>query len=578
MTGRTQKGSDFIVNALVAQGVTHVFEVAGGMIAHLIDSIHQHPDIDLVSMHHEQAAAFAAEGTARITGVPGVALATSGPGAINLLTGIGSCYFDSTPAVFITGQVNRDERKGDRPIRQLGFQETDIVTMAKPITKAAWSVEEPASLGRMLEDAFALARAGRPGPVLLDIPMDVQGAMVDAGTGSRADDDTPGPSASDISAVISALTASERPLVLAGGGVREARAVQQFRRLVDALGVPVVHTLHGVDLLPFDHPLRIGMIGSYGNRWANEAVGNADFLLVVGSRLDIRQTGADTESFARGKVIVHVDIDPGEINSRVLDCRPVVTTARAFLDALLAACGREGLPTRSDWLSTIEAREHARSDLSELEGRLVGINPNQLMHQIGRGSPQAAAFVVDVGQHQMWAAQSLELHADQRFLTSGGMGAMGFALPAAVGAAVALAGRPVVIVAGDGGFQVNLQELETVVRNHLPIKIVILNNRCHGMVRQFQETYFSGRYPSTVLGYSAPDFARVAAAYGLGSASVTDHDGVESGIAEMWREPAQPFLLEVAIDQAANAYPKLAFGRPITEMEPDVAPIAMEGT
>jgi acetolactate synthase-1/2/3 large subunit len=580
MSGRTQKASDLIVAALIEQGVTHVFEVAGGMIAHLIDSIHQSRGIDLVSMHHEQAAAFAAEGTARITGVPGVALATSGPGAINLLTGIGSCFFDSTPAVFITGQVNRAERRGDRPVRQLGFQETDIVAMAKPITKAAWSVEDPATLGPMLRDAFALALAGRPGPVLLDIPMDVQGATVESTTRRlrRQDALDSAPSSLDLEEMLGALASSQRPLILAGGGVRTARAVQQFRAVVDVLRVPVVHSLHGVDLLPFDHPLRVGMIGSYGNRWANEAIGNADFLLVLGSRLDIRQTGADTESFRRGKVIFQVDVDAGEINNRVTGCHPVVATAPAFLERLLEACPPQGLPIRSHWLSEIGEWARRRPDTAELEGRMVGINPNQLMHQIGRDSPQAGAFVIDVGQHQMWAAQSLELRADQRFLTSGGMGAMGFALPAGIGSAVALGGRPVVIIAGDGGFQVNLQELETIARNSLPTKIIVLNNRCHGMVRQFQETYFDGRYPSTTWGYSAPDFAGVAGAYGIRTASVADDDDVGVHLAEMWRDPTQPYLLEVAIDQSANVYPKLAFGRPITEMEPDASPVAMEGT
>lgn len=579
MGGRTQKASDYIVAALVEQGVRHVFEVAGGMIAHLIDSIDRADGIELVSVHHEQAAAFAAEGAARITGVPGVALATSGPGATNLLTGIGSCYFDSTPAVFITGQVNRDERRGDRPIRQLGFQETDIVSMAKPITKAAWSVDDPERLGPMLGDAFALARSGRPGPVLLDIPMDVQGATVETGTVGiqAADAGEPTPTA-EITELLAELAVAQRPLILAGGGIRAARAAHEFRTLVDALGVPVVHSLHGVDLLPFDHPLRVGMIGSYGNRWANEAIGNADFLLVIGSRLDIRQTGTDTEEFASGKVIYHVDIDADEINNRVFGCHGIVATAPAFMESLLAAIPSQGLPTRSGWRADVAERERLRPDTSELDGRVIGINPNELIHRVGRSSPRAGAFVVDVGQHQMWAAQSIELHAGQRFLTSGGMGAMGFALPAAIGAAVALAGEPLVIIAGDGGFQVNLQELETVVRNDLPIKTVILNNQCHGMVRQFQETYFNGRYPSTTWGYSAPNFTEVARAYGMGSVSVARDDELDAGLAAMWHDPSKPFLLEIAIDQLANAYPKLAFGRPITEMEPDAAPIAMEGT
>jgi acetolactate synthase I/II/III large subunit len=574
------KASDYIARELADEGVTHVFEVAGGMITHLLDSIYRAQTIRLVSMHHEQAAAFAADGLARTSGIPGVAFATSGPGAVNLLTGIGSCFFDSTPAVFITGQVNRDELKRDRPIRQLGFQETDIVTMAAPVTKAAWTVEDPAELSRMLRDAFTLARAGRPGPVLIDIPMDVQGATIVPtvpGSAGPCREAKP-PEPYDVDAVLSALAASQRPLVLAGGGIRAGGAAGVFRSVVAALGVPVVHSLHGVDLLPYRHPMRVGMIGSYGNRWANQALGVADFLLVVGSRLDIRQTGADTDAFSAGKAIFHVDVDSGEINSRVRGCHAVVATGQSFLQSLSAALPLRDLPTRDEWLAEIADLARRRPDTSELHGRVSGINPNRLMHEIGCSSPLAGAFVVDVGQHQMWAAQSLELRADQRFMTSGGMGAMGFALPAAIGSAFALGENAVIVIAGDGGFQLNLQELETVADNSLPIKMIVLNNGTHGMVRQFQETYFAGRYPSTTWGYSAPDFTRVARAYGIGATSIREPGEIERGLAELWDDAAVPFLLEVAIDQRANAYPKLAFGLPITEMEPDAAPIAMEGT
>lgn len=572
------KVSDFIGEFLDAQGVHHVFEVVGGMITHLVDSIHRQGKIKLVSVHHEQAAAFAADATGRMTGVPGVAMATSGPGATNLLTGIGSCYFDSSPAVFITGQVNRAEQKGDRPIRQLGFQETDIVAIAGPLTKAAWRIQTPEEIPSRLSEAFVLAQSGRPGPVLLDIPMDVQRAQISAGTPARIA--PPAVARLDqqvIEELFHALEAAQRPLLLVGGGVRAARATELLRKFVERVRVPTVNSLHAVDALPFAHPLRVGMLGSYGNRWANLAIGRADFLLVLGSRLDVRQTGAMTEAFKGDRVIFHVDCEAGELNNRVKGCTPVVGDVRLFLTQALEVGEKRRFAERLDWTAELAKLRAAWPDITELKD-VPGINPNMLMHQLSECSRDAAAFVADVGQHQMWAAQSLELEAAQHYLTSGGMGAMGFGLPAALGTALACPGKPVVLIAGDGGFQLNIQELQTVVRNRLPVKMVILNNGCHGMVRQFQESYFDKRYQSTFWGYSAPDFAAVARAYGIAADTVAKPAEVARALAGLWQEPQSPFLLQVMIDTFANAYPKIAFGHPITEMEPFVKPLEMEGT
>ncbi len=571
------KGSDVIARFLVEQGVESVFELIGGMIVHLLDSIHQDGRIRIVSMHHEQGAAFAAEGFARITGVPGVAMATSGPGATNLLTGVASCYFDSTPAVFITGQVNRNEMKGDRPIRQMGFQETEIISLAAPITKAAWQVETPEQLPGLLRRSFELAISGRPGPVLLDIPMDIQRMDVPEDALGRVEPSAGLPvDPAAIDDLIDALQRAERPLVLVGGGVRSARAIEPLRELLATLRVPVVNSLMGVDVLPSSSPLRVGMIGSYGNRWANLAVGRCDLLLVLGSRLDIRQTGSETEAFKSGREIFQVDCDAGEMNNRVTGVSAILADLKTFAAAALPAARAAGLPDRSGWMDEIRASRAAWPDTNEMVGS-DGINPNILMHQLSAAAGDAAVYVSDVGQHQMWAAQSLQLLAGQRFLTSGGLGSMGFGLPAAIGASIGAAGRPVVLVAGDGGFQTNIQELQTVARNQLPLKILIVNNRTHGMVRQFQQSYFDSRFQSTVWGYSAPDFAAVAEAYGIRSAAVDAPDRVESAVSWLMAEPG-PALLEVMVSPETNAYPKLAFGRPITEMEPFATPIGMEGT
>jgi acetolactate synthase-1/2/3 large subunit len=570
------RASDWIAKFLASQGVGAVYEVAGGMIVNLIDALHRDGQVKIVACHHEQAAGFAAEGHARMDGVPGVALGTSGPGAINLLTALGSCHFDSTPAVFITGQVNRHERKLDRPIRQLGFQETDVAAMAAPIAKAAWRVETIEELPRRFEEAFRLARSGRPGPVLVDVPLDLQMAEVEVPVpdGPVPLDPPHDPLTAEAAAqAVADLAAAERPLILAGGGLRAGRAVGAFRELVEALGVPVVNSLMGVDVLPFAHPLRVGMIGTYGNRWANIALSRCDALLVLGSRLDIRQTGADTDAFIAGGKIHHIDVDPGEINNRVTGVEALVQDLAPALADLAEAAKAGGPGDHAEWAQEIADLREKWPDTGELPG-IEGINPNQVMHQLAH--PSAAAYVADVGQHQMWAAQSVELQGEQRFLTSGGMGAMGSGLPLAVGAAIE-SGAPVVSINGDGGFQLNIQELQTLARNHLPVKVVVLDNGSHGMVRQFQESYLDGRYQSTVWGYSAPDFAAVAEAYAIPAQRVEDPAEVESAIAAMWDHEG-PYLLEIAIDLKANAYPKIAFGYPISEMEPFVAPKAMEAT
>lgn len=568
------KVSDYVAHFLARRRVPFVFEMSGGMITHLLDSIHRVGATGIISVHHEQSAAFAADAVGRLTGIPGVAMATSGPGATNLLTGVGSCHFDSSPAVFITGQVNRYELKGERAIRQLGFQETDIVSMARPITKAAWAVAEAEEVPEALSRAFSLAVDGRPGPVLLDLPMDIQRADIE----ERYPEAPAAPVAQLDPAFLeelgSALQQARRPLIVAGGGIQAAGCRRQLQELAERLDCPIVHSLMAVDVLPYGHPLRAGMLGSYGNRWTNLAIGESDLLLVLGSRLDIRQTGADTAGFKGSRQVFHVDCEAGELNNRLTGCRTIEADLRLFFDAALSGL-RSG--SHPEWLREIRALREQWPDVAELS-ESPGINPNQLMHDLSRISTKAAAFVVDVGQHQMWAAQSLELQAGQRFLTSGGMGAMGFALPASVGAALACAPRPVVVVAGDGGFQTNLQELQTVVRNRLPVKMVVLNNGCHGMVRQFQESYFDSRYQSTLWGYSAPDFVAVAKAYGIPAASVEEPEKLQEALASLWADPGAPALLEVKIDTFANAYPKIAFGRPMTQMEPFFTAVAMEST
>jgi acetolactate synthase-1/2/3 large subunit len=572
------KASDYIARFIDQKGIDTVFELSGGMITHLLDSLNQTTRIRIVSMHHEQAAAFAADGYARVKGLPGIALATSGPGATNLLTGIGNCYFDSVPAIFITGQVNRHEQKGTRAIRQLGFQETDIVSMARPITKAAYLVNNPEDIPSMLEEAFDTAMEGRPGPVLLDIPMDVQraqisGVEINAELKRYADIDlTP-----SIMHLVQEIKKSQKPLILAGRGVHAAQMISQFRDFVSLTNIPVITTLLGLDVLSYDDINRVGFIGSYGNRWANIAFGDCDLLIVLGSRLDIRQTGADT-GFIEKRVIFHVDCEQGEINNRVTGCIPILANLKDFLPQFNEIANQLHFSSHDKWKENIAALKSKWPDTAELNP--AGINPNKLMHILSRTSSKTCGYLADVGSHQMWSAQSLEINNDQFFFTSGGMGAMGFALPAAIGACIALGNKPVVVILGDGCMQLNIQELQTIVRNKLPIKIIVLNNKTLGMIRQFQDSYFDSRYQSTYWGYDTPDFEKVATAYNITSKTIGHENEMEETFLSIWdnKHADLPVLVQVMIDSHTNTYPKIAFGRPITEMEPMAKPLGMEST
>lgn len=571
------KVSDFIAEFIEKKGITSVFELSGGMITHILDSLNQKTKVNIVTMHHEQSAAFAAEGFARISGLPGIALATSGPGATNLLTGIGSCYFDSTPAIFITGQVNRHELKGQSKVRQLGFQETDIVTMAMPITKYCIQVQNPNDLPQILEDAYHISIEGRPGPVLIDIPMDVQRAEIKVGFNSYKRSSPNKLNLIVLDSLLDDIFKAKKPLILVGRGVKAGLAQVKFDNFVKKTKLPVITTLLGIDTIPFNDAQRIGFIGSYGNRWANIAFGECDLLIVLGARLDIRQTGADTK-FIEKRKIYHIDCEEAEINNRVKGCISIVSTLLEFFEQIESRISTRNFILPSPWMDHIDELKKKWPDSKELDP--IGINPNVFMHLLSSKSEKAKAYLADVGSHQMWAAQSLELTKEQHFLTSGGMGAMGFSLPAGIGATIALNRQPVVVLVGDGSMQINIQEMQTIVRNNLPVKIIVLNNKSLGMIRQFQDSYFDSRYQSTYWGYNAPDFSKISLAYGIESITIQSQEEINDAIDWMWtsENTYMPQLLQVMIDPHTNTYPKIAFGRPITEMEPFSKPIEMEGT
>ena len=570
------KLSDYVIDFIAKQGVSHIFEFIGGAITHLLDSTIDRDDIQCVSVHHEQSGAFAAEAYARINGRLGVAMATSGPGALNMVTGIGSCWFDSVPCLFITGQVNTYEYKFERPIRQIGFQETDIVSVVKPLTKYAELVVDADSIRYHLEKAVYLARSGRPGPVLLDIPMNIQRAQIEPeqlesffDSQEYLDLQAEKPCRVErLDEIVNLMATAKRPVILAGGGVRTAGASAELQSLIDMTGIPVVASLMGLDAVSHDQPEFMGMIGSYGNRYSNLTLANCDFLLILGSRLDSRQTGTRPETFARGAKRVHVDIDPIELQAKVQVDIALRCHIKPFLQALNGKLALSAKPDISGWLSVVNSyRQKYPTRMNPAESDTI--DPNLFMESLSAASSEGDIVTLDVGQNQMWAAQSFHLKKGQRMLISGGMGAMGFALPSAMGAAKAAPGTTVIAIAGDGGIQVNIQDLDTIVQHQLPVKIFTLNNNCLGMVRQFQDMYFDGRQQSTVVGYGCPDLCRIAEAYGLPAFTISDMQGAAQVIERVMALPG-PVFVNVILEQGTCVNPKLVVNKPIEDMSPEL--------
>lgn len=554
------KLSDYIIEFLAGHGCTHIFGYPGGAVTHLIDSACGQNDLQFIGTCHEQAAAFAAEGYARIKNDIGTAIATSGPGATNLITGIASAYFDSIPCLYLTGQVNTYEYKGSLDIRQAGFQETDIVSIVTPITKYAVRITDPRQIKYELEKAISIAMGERKGPVLLDIPMDIQNSSIEPSylTGYTPLEKAPRSEGNMITHIEKSIHSSKRPVLLAGGGVRSANAAKLLEETVRKFKIPVVTTLMGKDSFDNSNEYYCGMIGTYGNRYANFTLANADFILALGTRLDSRQTGTDRNSFAREARLIRVDIDPRQAAYQIKEDEYFLNMDLGEFLPLLNESSENKNPV-IDWIKKVEEyKELFPSYLSEEIS-----DPNYIMHWLSKLLGPEDVICTDVGQNQMWAAQSLCITKNQRFLTSGGMGAMGFSLPCAIGACYAGVKGSIYAVVGDGGLQMNIQELETIKRNNLPIKIIIMNNHCLGMIRHFQEMYFDSRYNATIKGYSAPDFNKLAQAYGITSAKVTEFETLVEILSH-----EQACIADIQLPQYTYVYPKLSVNYPIEEQEP----------
>jgi acetolactate synthase-1/2/3 large subunit len=566
------KLSDYVIDYLKKQGVDHIFEFIGGAIAHLLDSVAKRDDIDCISVRHEQAGAFAAEAYARLNGKLGVAMATSGPGALNLVTGIGSCYFDSVPCLFITGQVNTYEYKFDKPVRQIGFQETDIVSVVQSLTKYSELVLDSSKIRYHLEKAVYIAQSGRPGPVLLDIPMNLQRENIEPEElisffdseeyRSIKNAEKREVSIDQINEVLTLLANAKRPVVLVGGGVRIAGAENALRSFIDRTGIPVITSLMGLDAIPHTHEAFYGLIGSYGNRYSNLALANSDFMLILGSRLDTRQTGTRPDTFGRAAKKVHVDIDFNELNAKVMVDVAIHCDVKFFLEKLISELPKSFRLDLDKWYNVIDNYRKRYPTRGTVDSDQI--DPNDFILELSYSSKEGDIVCLDVGQHQMWASQSFRLKEKQRLLNSGGMGAMGFALPAAIGATLSSKQRAIVI-AGDGGIQVNIQEYDTIVKYGLPIKIFVMNNNCLGMVRQFQDLYFEGRKQSTV--YIAPDLNKIAEAYGIPSFTINNKMEI-SEVINIAMEIDGPAFVNVKLVQDTAVNPKLVVNRPIEDMSP----------
>ncbi len=564
------KLSDYVMQFIARQGVQDVFMLPGGGCMHLVESLGSNPNLRFICNLHEQACAIAADAYAQYTNKLGVALVTTGPGGTNAITGVAGAWLDSTPMLVVSGQVKRPDLCTGKGVRQMGFQEIQIVNLVQAITKYAAVVMEPEAIRYHLEKAVFLARGGRPGPVWLDIPLDVQSAMVDEDCLQGFDplDEgieaslAPADLAASVSCICKALQAAKRPIILVGNGVRLADGLHEFEQAVRALQIPVLLTWKGLDFLPDDDPLYVGRPGAIGQRGANFAVQNADYVLVLGARLDHGQLGYSHANFARGALLAMVDVDAAEIAKMTRPLhQPIACDARLFLRELLDQLQSTPPADHSAWLSrckdwqqrypVITAENWARTEAVDLYALMEAISDAM--------APTDMLIPGSSGQCSELTMQAFKAKRGQRVFNSQGLGPMGFGLPAAIGGCVASGGRRTVCIDGDGGLQMNIQELEVLHRLGLPVKLFVLNNQGYGSIRGSQNNYFKGHYVASddSSGLTLPDICAVATAYGLPTCRLTSNDGMRAKVAEILSQPG-PFVCDVVVPKDQPTSPKLS--------------------
>ncbi|HKW40017.1 MAG TPA: biosynthetic-type acetolactate synthase large subunit [Gemmatimonadales bacterium] len=553
-------GAEILCRALEAAGVEVIFGYPGGAIMPFYHALPDHPGLRHILVRHEQAAAHAADGYARASGRVGVCVATSGPGATNLVTGLAAAHMDSSPVVAITGQVSRPMIGRD------AFQETDFIGITLPITKHSYLVQDAAELAQVVAEAVAVAREGRPGPVVIDVPKDVQNQKAEwkdppgsqnPRTGVRGQSFTPGASPGSVEEGVrqtaKLIKGAERPLLMVGHGVILGNAYAEVRSLAEKTGIPVVTTLLGISSFPDGHPLHLGMPGMHGEVYVNRAIQHADLIIGIGLRFDDRVTG-NTASFARQARIVHIDLDRAEIGKNVPVAVGIVGDARDVTRRLLAAVE----PRRCDrWLEHI--RGFARPRPASFRGEL---SPEAILGAIYDASGGACTIVSDVGQHQMWVAKLFPYQRPNSHITSGGLGAMGFAVPAAMGVHLARPRDTVWAISGDGGFQMNMAEIATMVQEGLPVKMAVFNNGYLGMVRQWQQFFHEKRYSCTPIW--SPDYVKLAEAYGIPGYRVKEAGELADTVGRANAQSGS-VLVEFLIEQEANVYPMIPPGGSLSE-------------
>ena len=562
--GKTMTGAQAIIASLEAEGVDTIFGYPGGQAIKIYDALYDSKQIHHVLARHEQGATHMADGYARATGKVGVVLVTSGPGATNTVTGIATAYMDSIPMVVITGQVTRGVIGTD------SFQESDIVGITMPVVKHSFLLQSTDDLTRTFREAFYIASTGRPGPVLIDIPSDLSGAeMV-----FHYPDSVSLPSykptyrgnARQVKQAAELIQKAERPLLYAGGGIVTSHACAELTELAERMQIPVVTTLMGKGAMRCSNPLNLGPVGMHGSKYANMAVTECDLLIAVGARFSDRVTGKVSE-FAPHAKVIHIDIDPAEIGKIINPVVPIVGDAKGVLAAINERLAKaDAQPIDRAWVDDVFSwRERWPFYTSDFSDYPNAIAPEVVLHKLSQKlDPEASIVTTEVGQHQMWAHQNIHREHARTFISSGGLGTMGFGFPAAIGAKIGCPESEVVCVAGDGSFQMNSQEMATAKINDVPIKVLIIDNRALGMVHQWQSLFYNKRYSFTELADN-PDFVKLADAYGWRARRVEKPEDVDAALDEMLASK-EPYLLDVMIPRDQTVYPMVAPGAPIDDI------------
>ncbi|MDI9539063.1 MAG: biosynthetic-type acetolactate synthase large subunit [Bacteroidota bacterium] len=554
-------GSEAVVRSLLNEGVDLIFGYPGGAIMPVYDALYKvQKELHHILVRHEQGAIHAAQGYARVTGKVGVAIVTSGPGATNAVTGIADAMIDSTPLVVISGQVASGLLGTD------AFQETDVVGVTLPITKWNYQVKKAEDIPYAIARAFYIARSGRPGPVLIDITKDAQFASLDYVYNPihyiRSYTPVPDVNLDQIKEAARLINLSKKPLALIGQGIILGNAEQELREFLEKTGIPAAWTLLGLSALPSDHPLNVGMLGMHGNYGPNIKTNEADLIIAIGMRFDDRVTG-DLKSYAKNAKVIHLEIDVAEINKNVHADAPVIGNVKDTLPLLTASVSPNSFP---EWVEEFRACyriEYDRIIKSQLNPAKEGLTMGEVVNKVSEACNHDAVIVTDVGQHQMMASRYFKFKQTRSVVTSGGLGTMGFGLPAAMGAKLGAPDREVVLFVGDGGFQMTVQELGTIHQTKIPVKIVLLNNNFLGMVRQWQELFFDSRYSFTKL--INPDFQTLAKAYSIETVKVTKREDLDDAIKQMVNHDGA-FLLEVVVEQEGNVFPMVPSGASVSDI------------